>query len=220
MRKSDYDVRVQGRALWEGRWILAVLLLLWGGALIINAWLAVFISAAILFTLYFFRDPARDISTDEKDIVSPADGKVDFVDVVDDAPYFDGPALRVSIFLSVFDVHVNRAPIHGEVVHSEHKLGEFLDARNPYSATKNERRTWLIKNEKHQVVVRQITGAIARRIVAWSQVGDHVKRGERFGMIRFGSRTDLFLPANASACVKVGDRVQGGATIIAQWKTE
>lgn len=211
---------VQGRALWEGRWILAVLLLLWGGALVISAWLAVIVSAAILFTLYFFRDPYREISVDSEDIVSPADGKVDFVDVVDDAPYFDGNALRISIFLSVFDVHVNRAPIHGEVIHSEHRTGKFLDARNPYSAEKNERRTWLLKNEKHQVAVRQITGAIARRIVAWSQVGDHVKRGERFGMIRFGSRTDLFLPINAESQVKVGDRVQGGSTVIAKWKTE
>ncbi|MFV0416917.1 MAG: phosphatidylserine decarboxylase family protein [Chthoniobacterales bacterium] len=197
-----------------------MLLLLWGGALVISAWLAVIVSAAILFTLYFFRDPYREISVDSEDIVSPADGKVDFVDVVDDAPYFDGNALRISIFLSVFDVHVNRAPIHGEVIHSEHRTGKFLDARNPYSAEKNERRTWLLKNEKHQVAVRQITGAIARRIVAWSQVGDHVKRGERFGMIRFGSRTDLFLPINAESQVKVGDRVQGGSTVIAKWKTE
>jgi len=205
--------------MWEARWILAVLLILWAGALVFSPWLAVPVALGILFTLYFFRDPERSVSDDESAIACPADGKVDFVGVVDDAPHFEGPAVRISIFLSVFDVHVNRAPIQGEITHSEHELGKFLDARNPESAVKNERRTWVFEGENRRAVVRQITGAIARRIVAWSQVGDRVRRGERFGMIRFGSRTDLYLPTSVNVLVRPGDKVKGASTVVATWKT-
>ena len=116
------------------------------------------------------------------------------------------------------DVHINRAPIRGEISHSEPFTGRYLDARNPESSKVNARRTWLIKNEKATVIVRQITGAIARRICAWKQVGDGVSRGERFGMIRFGSRTEADFPEGTEILVKIGDVVRGGETPIARLK--
>ena len=123
---------------------------------------------------------------------------------------------RIAIFLSVFDVHVNRAPIAGKITHSEATTGRFLDARNPSSAEVNARRTWAIQGKGKTVVVRQITGAIARRICAWKKVGDSVERGERFGMIRFGSRTEVDLPLEAEILVKLRERVRGGETPIAR----
>jgi len=218
-QRWPYDSCVQGNALWEGRWILAGLLILWVVALIFSPWLALPVALMVLFTLAFFRDPERRVPADESVIVSPADGLVDCIELVDEAPHLEGRAVRISIFLSIFDVHVNRAPVAGEVIHSEHETGKFLDARNPESAVKNERRTWVFEQKGRRAVVRQLTGAIARRIVAWKQVGDRVEKGERFGMIRFGSRTDLFLPVGVDLLVRKGDRVQGAKTALAKWKT-
>jgi len=126
------------------------------------------------------------------------------------------PVVRVVIFLSIFDVHVNRSPIAGRVVRSEPKEGLYLDARNPHSSARNARRTWVIDGSAGRVVVRQITGAIARRIVAWSHVNDDLERGERFGMIRFGSRTEVDFPESTPILVRVGDRVRAGETAIAR----
>jgi phosphatidylserine decarboxylase len=123
---------------------------------------------------------------------------------------------RVGIFLSILDVHTNRAPIDGRVIYRQHREGLCLDARRPDCSEKNESMTWAFENPRVTIVVRQITGAIARRIVAWAQVGDELKKGDRFGMIRFGSRTELYLPLNAELLVKVGDHVFGGSTIIAR----
>jgi phosphatidylserine decarboxylase len=123
---------------------------------------------------------------------------------------------RVAIFLSVFDVHTNRAPIDGRIIYRRHHEGLCLDARKPECSEKNEAMTWGFENPRAILVVRQITGAIARRIVGWSQVGDQLQKGERFGMIRFGSRTEVYLPLDATVLVKVGDRVAGGATAIAR----
>jgi phosphatidylserine decarboxylase len=123
---------------------------------------------------------------------------------------------RVGIFLSIFDVHTNRAPIDGKVIYRRHQEGLCLDARRPDCSEKNESMTWAFENPRVTIVVRQITGAIARRIVAWSQIGDELKKGDQFGMIRFGSRTELCLPLNAEVLVKVGDHVLGGSTIIAR----
>jgi len=117
----------------------------------------------------------------------------------------------------VFDVHVNRAPIAGEVVSTEEKNGKYLDARHPDASSLNAFRSWLIRGPQGSVAVRQITGAIARRIVAWSEPGDHLEKGERFGMIRFGSRTEVFLPAGSLVRVAVGDKVRGGLTLIAEF---
>jgi phosphatidylserine decarboxylase len=127
---------------------------------------------------------------------------------------------RVGIFLSIFDVHTNRAPIDGRVVYCQRRAGLFLDARRPDCSEKNESLTWAFENADVTVVVRQITGAIARRIVAWAKVGDELKKGDRFGMIRFGSRTELYLPLSATILVRVGDHVAGGATPIARLPNE
>ena len=123
---------------------------------------------------------------------------------------------RVAIFLSVFDVHTNRAPIAGRVIYRRHHQGLCLDARKPECSDRNEAMTWGFENPRGVLVVRQITGAIARRIVGWSEVGDELGKGERFGMIRFGSRTEVYLPLDATILVKVGERVAGGATPIAR----
>src|SRR4029077_15626886 len=123
---------------------------------------------------------------------------------------------RVGIFLSIFDVHSNRAPVDGRIIYRQHREGFCLDARSPDCSEKNEAMTWGIENSRATIVVRQLTGAIARRIVAWADVGDELKKGERFGMIRFGSRTELYLPLEAEVLVKTGDHVFGGSTVIAR----
>jgi phosphatidylserine decarboxylase len=169
------------------------------------------------YIIYFFRDPERPISTDPKHIVCPADGKIIAVDEVDDPAFSQGRMKRVAVFLSVFDVHVNRAPYEGKIQSIVHKSGQFLDARTQDVDMKNESQSWLIQTSKGSIVVRQIAGLIARRIVAWKKENDSVQKGERFGMIRFGSRTDVYLPLNCKILVKVGDRVEGGAHNIAEW---
>ena len=208
--------------MYEGRWIFALLLALWAVCFLILPWLAILPAAALLFSFYFFRDPEREPPADPLAIVSPADGLVTEVEKVSARPFGGGSGWRISIFLSVFDVHVNRSPIAGRVLHSEFKPGKFLDARHTDAHSKNQSRTWQIGEEStgRTVEVRQITGAIARRIVAWSQPGDVLERGERFGMIRFGSRTDLFLPENVEILAKPGDRVAGTASALARWISE
>ncbi|HWN65166.1 MAG TPA: phosphatidylserine decarboxylase, partial [Candidatus Binatus sp.] len=123
---------------------------------------------------------------------------------------------RVGIFLSIFDVHTNRAPIDGRIIYRQHREGLCVDARRRDCSEKNESMTWVIQNPRVTIVVRQLTGAIARRIVAWAKIGDELKKGDRFGMIRFGSRTELYLPLNAELLVKAGDHVLGGSTVIAR----
>jgi phosphatidylserine decarboxylase len=125
--------------------------------------------------------------------------------------------LRISVFLSVFDVHVNRSPVEGTVRSTVYKAGKFLDVRHPESSTRNEARAWWIDTAGGPIAVRQIAGLIARRIVAWAGEDSALARGQRFGMIRFGSRTEVFLPIGCTPLVKVGDRVQGAATPIARW---
>jgi len=149
-------------------------------------------------------------------IVAAADGTVSEIVEVDEDEILKAKTRRVGIFLSIFDVHTNRAPIDGRVVYRQHREGLCLDARRPDCSEKNESMTWAFQNPRATIVVRQLTGAIARRIVAWAKIGDELKKGERFGMIRFGSRTELYLPLNAEVFVKVGDHVRGGSTIIAR----
>jgi phosphatidylserine decarboxylase len=195
--------------------ILGVVFLL---TLYVMPWLAIVPGLLFVYVIYFFRDPEREISADPLDIVSSADGKVIAVDEVEEDYFSQEKRKRVAVFLSVFDVHVNRSPVAGKVLKIHHRAGEFLDARNPEIDVRNEAENWLIETSRGQVVVRQIAGLIARRIVAWSQEGDVLEKGERFGMIRFGSRTDVYLPLDCEVLVKVGDRVQGGASVIAKWK--
>jgi phosphatidylserine decarboxylase len=207
---------MKSRALNEARWILGILA---GGCVVSAALLppaSVLFAGLLLFSLYFFRDPERQPPSDEALAVAPADGVVVEVKETGEEEFLKSRVKRIAIFLSVFDVHVNRAPIAGEITHSKSMTGRFLDARNPSSSQVNARRTWAIRGKGMTIVVRQITGAIARRICAWKQVGELVERGERFGMIRFGSRTEVDLPLESEILVKAGDRVRGGETAIAR----
>lgn len=168
--------------------------------------------------LYFFRDPERPIPTDANALVSPADGVITNIEDVDEPDF--GPALRISIFLSIFNVHVNRLPRSGTIAQIRYFPGEYLDARNPDSAKRNEQ-LWIDMTDASNgrpMRVKQISGAIARRIVCWLKAGDIVTRGERLGMIKLGSRTDILLPREAiqSIDVKIGDAVKGGMTILAR----
>ncbi len=149
-------------------------------------------------------------------VVAAADGVVADIMEIDEPDVLKTRMRRVGIFLSVFDVHTNRAPVEGRVTYREHREGLCLDARRQDCSEKNESMTWAFQNPRTTLVVRQLTGAIARRIVGWSKVGDELKKGERFGMIRFGSRTEVYLPLTATIVVNVGDRVAGGSTIIAR----
>ncbi|MEO6970177.1 MAG: phosphatidylserine decarboxylase [Chthoniobacterales bacterium] len=204
------------QTLFEARWIFLVLLLLGALSFLLTPWLALLFLALIAYTFAFFRDPERIVPADADIVVAAADGVVVEIAELEENEVVRGTMRRVAIFLSVFDVHTNRAPIDGRIIYREHHEGLCLDARNPDCSLKNEAMTWAFENPRATLVVRQITGAIARRIVGWSQVGDKVEKGERFGMIRFGSRTEVYLPLNATVLVKVGDRVAGGATAIAR----
>ncbi len=203
------------RALSEGLWILVILGVLLLASLVWLPPLAIVWAVAIAFTLYFFRDPERVSPEDPTLAVSPADGKVVAIDNLIEGEILNRRMIRISIFLSVFDVHVNRAPIAGSVLYSEARKGRFYDARDVRSATDNSARMWVIEGVDHTVGVRQITGAIARRIVPWSVVGDSLVKGEKFGMIRFGSRTELWLPEDSRVLVKVGQSVRGGTSAMA-----
>jgi phosphatidylserine decarboxylase len=179
--------------------------------------IVLFCGLLFLFVLYFFRDPERAIPADENIIVSAADGLVVSVEEYEEPDFHLGPMIRIAVFLSVFDVHVNRSPVAGVVKSSIYKAGKFLDVRHPDSSTRNECRSWWLETAGGPVAVRQIAGLVARRIVAWAGEGSTLTRGQRFGMIRFGSRTEVFLPIGCTVLVKPGDRVEGAATPIAHW---
>jgi phosphatidylserine decarboxylase len=205
------------QTLYEGRWIFAIVIALGviGGAL---GWLWLVILSVLLtlFCINFFRDPDRVIPPGDDVVIAAADGVVADIVEIDEDEVLKTRCRRVGIFLSVFDVHVNKAPIAGKITYRQHHPGLYLDARNPECSIKNEALTWAIEGAKATLVIRQITGAIARRIVPWSQVGDQVEKGFRFGMIRFGSRTEIYLPMTATIEVKVGDRVVGAQSVIAR----
>jgi phosphatidylserine decarboxylase len=170
-----------------------------------------------LFVVYFFRDPERAVPADEEIIVSGADGLVVGIDEMEEPDFHLGRMIRVAVFLSVFDVHVNRTPADGIVKSTVYKAGQFLDVRHVDASTRNECRSWWLETVHGPMAVRQIAGLVARRIVPWAREGDSLARGQRFGMIRFGSRTEVFLPLGSTILVKLGDRVEGAATPIARW---
>lgn len=165
-----------------------------------------------LFIAYFFRNPEREVVTDPRLVLSPADGHVSVVKPMD----ANDPAAGnvVSVFLSVFDVHVNRTPIAGRITNVRYQPGKFLNALNQRSSVENEQNIITVQNEHLTVTFSQIAGVIARRIVFWKKIGDTLSPGERIGLIKFGSRTDIFLPPTVKIEVKKGDRVIGGQTII------
>src|SRR5580692_8516022 len=169
------------------------------------------------FFLWFFRDPDRVVPGEAGALVSPADGKVTDISPV----ILNGaPQLRISIFLNVFDVHVNRSPMGGVIREVRYQRGKFVNAMNAASAEQNEQNVVTVEGEGQTVVFKQIAGLLARRIVFNKKVGDRVKRGERVGLIKFGSRVDVLLDSSASIEVKIGDRVKGGSTVLAHLKAE
>src|SRR4029453_11819092 len=178
---------MRAQTLLEARWILLILALASVAVLFVSVWLSLVFLALFLFTMVFFRDPNRSVPADPSLIVAPADGRVSDIVELDEKEVLKTKTQRVGIFLSIFDVHTNRAPIDGRIVYRQHHEGLCLDARNPDCPEKNEAMTWAFESARGAIVVRQLTGAIARRIVAWANVGDELKKGERFGMIRFGS---------------------------------
>ncbi len=165
------------------------------------------------FFFWFFRDPDRSIPGSAGTVVSPGDGKVSHIT---EALVGGVPFSRISIFLSVFDVHVNRSPVEGIVRNVEYKPGKFLNAMNAACAVENEQNIVTVESYGQTVIFKQIAGLIARRIVFTKKIGEPVQRGERIGLIKFGSRVDVLLPKDAALKIKVGDRVKGGASVLAE----
>jgi len=196
---------------WMLIFILAVITLLAG----LYRWaLAIFPGVLLVFTVWFFRDPERPDTAAEREVVAPADGRVMFVQDVVEPRYLGGEAILISIFMSLFDVHMNRTPVSGTVTYRDYTKGRFLAAWGEQVGEVNERAYVGIDTGKFRVLVSQVAGVLARRIITWPEVGDQVRRGDRFGLIRFGSCTQIWLPAGSEILVKPGDRVVGGQTII------
>ena len=179
---------------------------------IIPAWIFL---AVTLFVTWFFRDPERDIPEEKKSLISPADGKVIILESLEQCDYISGPCIKVSIFMNVFNVHVNRIPFDGKVQKVEYHPGKFMNASFDKASVHNERNALMIKtSDDKSFAVVQIAGLVARRIVNCVKKGEMVKKGYRYGMIQFGSRLDLYLPADFEVAVKLGEKTKAGSTII------
>lgn len=182
-------------------WILAIpLLLIW------------------FWVLWFFRMPKRVFVSDIQNVFSPADGKVVVIEEVEETEYFKDKRIQVSVFMSPLNVHVNRNPISGIVKYAKYHPGKFLVAWHPKSSTDNERTSIVVENENTAILMRQVAGAMARRIRFYVTEGDNVKQNEEFGFIKFGSRVDLYLPLGTEIIAKIGDVVKGGQTVLAKIK--
>ncbi len=179
-------------------------------------WLAAFVLLLLaLWVAYFFRDPERIGDRGPSLVVSPADGKLIMITEVVEPSFVKGRAIRLSIFMNVFNVHVNRYPVDGVVKYIHYNKGKFFNAAAEKSSLENEQMSVGIETGKHRVLVRQIAGLIARRIVTYSKLGESVKQGDRMGIIRFGSRVDVFLPLGSTIRAKLGDVTTAGVTILA-----
>lgn len=201
--------------------ILVFLIVLYG--LFNNAWLIPFIIINILvlgITIYFFRDPKRTIPQNDKFILSPADGKIVRVEQLTEHPLSNGSAQVLSIYLSFLNVHVNRVPISGKVVSIHYHKGKFFPAFHGKASKNNEQNLVSIKHPNGTVYIRQIAGAVARRIVCKLHEYDAVQKGQKFGMIKFGSRVELILPHNVNITVSEGDYVFAGETVVGEWINE
>lgn len=171
----------------------------------------------LLFLISFFRIPNRKLTIEENGIIAPADGKVVVIEEVQADEYFTDRRIQVSIFMSPLNVHVNRNPVSGEIVYNQYHKGKYLVAWHPKSSTENERHSVVYKKNGKEILVKQIAGALAKRICNYLQAGQEVKQTEEMGFIKFGSRVDLLLPLDAKIHVKIGDKPQGGVTTIASW---
>lgn len=183
----------------------------WLAGLIFFATLCLF-----LFIVSFFRVPHRKLTVNANQVISPADGTVVTIEEVYDEEYFHDKRLQVSIFMSPANVHLNRNPITGDVIYSQYHNGKYLVAWHPKSSTENERHSVVLKNDKIELLVKQIAGALAKRIVNYLQVGDKVHQTHELGFIKFGSRVDLLLPAGTKVNVKLQEKVKSGVTVIAE----
>lgn len=211
----------------EGYKLIALSALIFGGINIIFfyffsasmpvlGWIIFFISLLLLFFIIsFFRSPARDFTVNHLQVISPADGRVVVMEEIFDEEYFKDKRLQVSIFMSPLNVHLNRIPINGEVVYSRYYKGKYLVAWSPKSSMQNERHSVVIKSERADILVKQIAGAVAKRIVNYLQVGQIVQQGAEMGFIKFGSRVDVLLPLDAEINVRLNQLVKGGVTILA-----
>ncbi len=183
------------------------------------AWILFIATTAVfLFLISFFRVPSRNMTREENSIIAPADGKVVVIEETVDPEYFKDKRLQISIFMSPANVHVNRAPVSGEVIYSQHHKGKFLVAWDPKSSTDNERHSVVIRHGKAEILVKQIAGALAKRIVNYLKAGQKINQTAELGFIKFGSRVDLLLPPGTEVDVKLGQNVQGGITVIARLK--
>jgi phosphatidylserine decarboxylase len=191
-------------------------LLVLGGVFYLLRWnvAAVVLVLLALFVFSFFRNPERVIPTETGAVVSPGDGRVV---VVTEEEYGGRAGKRVSIFLAVWNVHVNRSPAAGTITKMEYRPGKFLAAMMERASLENEQNVFTLSTEAGEIVFKQIAGLIARRVVSWKKIGDKVARGERVGLVRFGSRVDLWVPKEAEILVKLGDNVKGGSSVLARW---
>ena len=186
-------------------------------AIRLTAWTFTLLS---IFVLWFFRNPEPEVPSDTELVVSPGQGKIIKIEDVDEPSYLGGPARKISIFLSVFDVHVQRTPVSGSVEHKVYRPGAYAVAWADKASEDNEQASLGISTTHGRVLVRQIAGLVARRILTDPEEGDEVHRGHRFGLIRFGSRVDLFLPLHWEVLCSVGDRVRVGTTVLARQQAE
>ena len=179
-------------------------------------WVIIIASIIVfLFIVSFFRSPRRNFTISHPQIICPADGKVVVIEEIVDTEYFKDKRLQVSIFMSPANVHINRIPMSGEVLYSQYHKGKYLVAWNPKSSTENERHSVVIQNEAATILVKQIAGALAKRIVNYLKVGQEVTQGAEMGFIKFGSRVDVLLPVNTTIDVKLNQLVKGGVTVLA-----
>lgn len=183
-----------------------------------GGWWAATVVAVVLtaWVAYFFRDPERIGERGPGVVIAPADGRVVAIETVDEPAFIGGPAVRVSIFMNIFNVHVNRYPVSGTIGYRHYNPGKFLNAADDKASLVNEQTTLGIDSDGRRIVVRQIAGLIARRIVTYAAEGDAVIQGERLGLIRFGSRVDVFVPTDAMIAVHVGERTAAGTTVVAR----
>lgn len=184
---------------------------------VLTGLIALITAGVLIFMVSFFRIPKRVPTIRENAIVAPADGKVVAIEEVQADEYFNDRRIQVSIFMSPLNVHVNRNPVSGEVLYSQYHKGKYLVAWHPKSSTENERHSVVYRSGGKEILVKQIAGALAKRIVNYLQAGQKVKQAEEMGFIKFGSRVDILLPLDTKVLVKIGDRPQGGVTVIAEW---
>ena len=178
--------------------------------------LALLLTVIALWVAYFFRDPERMGERGDKLIISPADGRISQITEVEEPAFIHGRAIRISVFMNVFNVHVNRYPISGRVRYLHYNPGKFLNAASEKSSLENEQMSVGIESNGRRILVRQIAGLIARRIVTYSKDGDVAQQGSRFGLIRFGSRVDVFIPLGSKVLVRLGDKQAAGTTVLAE----